>query len=71
MEESITVYSSATCPKCKMLKLELQKHGFKFEDCQDVERMSALGIENIPMMSVNNTLYGFKEAITWLKERSN
>lgn len=63
MEDSITVYSSATCPKCKMLKLELNSRGFKFEDCQDVEYMTSLGIKNIPMMSVNGTLYDFKEAI--------
>lgn len=46
-----------------MLKMELQKRGFKFEDCQDIEYMSSLGIKDIPMMSVNNTLYNFKEAI--------
>lgn len=63
MKDSIKVYSSVTCPKCKMLKMELQKRGFKFEDCQDIEYMSSLGIKDIPMMSVNNTLYNFKEAI--------
>ena len=63
MEDSIIVYSSATCPKCKMLKLELNSRGLKFEDCQDVEYMTSLGIKNIPMMSVNGTLYDFKEAV--------
>ena len=69
MEDSIIVYSSATCPKCKMLKMELNKRGIEFEDCQDVEKMFALGIKTVPVLSVNGQFFGMSEAIKWIKER--
>ena len=67
MKDSIKVYSSSTCPKCKMLKMELQKKGIPFEDCQDEELMIKLGYTHPPVVIINGEEYGFKEAIDWIK----
>lgn len=70
MEDSIIVYSSPTCPKCKMLKLELAKKGVEYQDYNidaDPEKARELGIMQSPTLSVNGELLGFKEAIDWVK----
>ena len=69
MEDSITVYSSPTCPRCKMLKIELTKRGLSFSVCEDEKQILAeTGSVNIPMMKVNDGApMGFKEAIDWIK----
>lgn len=69
MEDSITVYSSPTCPRCKMLKMELSKRGLSFLVCEDEQQILAeTGSVNIPMMKINNEApMGFKEAIDWIK----
>ena len=69
MEDSITVYSSATCPKCKMLKLELKSRGIPFEDCQDEELMIKKGYIHPPVVVINGEEYDFKSAVAWLKGR--
>ena len=67
MKDSITVYSSPTCPKCKMLKMELNKRGFSFEDCQDEELMIKLGYIEPPVVIINGEKYNFKQAVDWIK----
>lgn len=71
MKDSIIIYSSATCPKCKMLKMELHSRGIEFEDCQDIEKITSLGITHVPVMSINGQLFDFKSAVAWLKGRGN
>ena len=69
MEDSITVYSSPTCPRCKMLKMELNKRGLSFSVCEDEQQILAeTGSVDIPMMKVNDGApMGFKAAIVWIK----
>ena len=69
MKDSITVYSSPTCPRCKMLKMELFKRGLSFSVCEDEKQiLEETGSVNIPMMKVNDGApMGFKEAIDWIK----
>lgn len=69
MKDSITVYSSPTCPKCKMLKLTLQKEGIEYEENQDLEVMKSLGITSVPVLSVNGQLFGMQDAIKWIRGR--
>ncbi len=68
MEDSITVYSSPTCPKCKMLKMELKKRDISFNDCQDEELMISKGYIHPPVVVINGTEYDFKQAVDYIKE---
>lgn len=67
MEDSITVYSLPTCPKCKMIKMELQRRGIPFEDCEDEELMLKLGYIHPPVIIINGKEYDFKQAVDWIK----
>lgn len=65
----ITVYSSPTCGKCKVLKTKLSLKGIEFEECQDVTKMESMGIESLPMLGVGDRLLTFEEAIKYVNER--
>lgn len=68
MKDSIIVYSSPSCPKCKILKMELTRRGVEFEDCQDTDKIAAMGIQSVPMLSINGELFGMADAIRGIKE---
>jgi hypothetical protein len=45
--------------------------GFEFAQCEDVDKMVAMGFQEIPQMEVDGKIYGFKEAIKWIRENTN
>ena len=55
MKNAITIYSSATCPKCKMIKMKLDRAGIKYEVCEDVATMQNLGIMGLPALGLVTT----------------
>lgn len=58
---------STHCPRCKVLTLKLQQKGIEYEEIDDVEQMKAMGFNEVPKLSVDGVIYGFKEAVDWLK----
>lgn len=42
------VYSSKTCPNCRMIKAKLAKLGVEYTVNEDIDEMHALGIKGIP-----------------------
>ena len=65
----ITIYTTATCPRCKVLKLKLDQKGIAYEECLDEDRMQALGIQSVPVLSVDDRLLDFSEAVQYINER--
>ena len=63
----IIVYSSSTCPKCKVLKMKLDKAGIEYQVNENIEEMNAIGIKTIPMMQVDDQLLDFGEAVKYVK----
>lgn len=60
------VYSSSTCPKCKVLKMKLDKAGVKYTVNENIEDMEMLGIKSIPYLQLDNgTLLDFAEAVKY------
>ena len=60
------VYSSSTCPKCKVLKIKLDKAGVKYTVNENIEDMEILGIKSIPYLQLDNgTLLDFAEAVKY------
>lgn len=55
------------CPKCRVLKTKLDQKGVKYEIINDVEFMKAKGFSEAPKLEVDGVIYGFKEAVDWLK----
>ena len=57
------------CPKCKILKMKLDKSGIEYETVNDVETMKEKGFKEAPKLEVDGVVYGFKEAVDWIKEQ--
>ena len=55
------------CPKCKILKMKLDQKGIEYETVNDIEAMRAKGFNEAPKLEVEGVVYGFKEAVDWLK----
>jgi len=54
---------STGCPRCKTLKTLLDKDGVKYEVISDVDYMTSLGIESVPVLEYEGKRYSFIEAI--------
>ena len=67
MNDSITLYSSPTCPKCRMLKLELGKQNIEYNEQHDTEALAKQGFTSLPILEVNGKFLTMPEAIKWLK----
>lgn len=57
------------CPKCKVLKMKLDKSGIEYETVNDIEIMKAKGFSEAPKLEVDGVVYGFKEAVNWIGEQ--
>lgn len=60
---------STHCPRCKVLELKLKQKNIVYEEVNDVEQMKAKGFNEAPKLEVDGVVYGFKEAVDWIKEQ--
>ena len=61
------LYSSSTCPKCKVLKMKLDKAGVEYTVNENMEDMEMLGLRSIPYLQVEGKLLDFGEAVAYVK----
>ena len=64
----VTIYSTG-CPKCKVLKMKLEKKGIEYTECHDVEKMQEMGLKSLPVLEMDGELYTFEKAIKLINER--
>lgn len=65
----MTVFSSATCPKCKVLKIKMDKAGLVYEVNENLDDMRELGIKTLPVLQLSNgDLLDFGAAIAFVKD---
>lgn len=63
------VYSSSTCPKCKVLKTKLDKAGIEYQVNENIEDAKALGIKTLPYVQLaDGTLLDFGKAIAFIRD---
>lgn len=62
---NITLYKSATCPQCKVVKMKLEKKGIPFTEEMDISVMESRGVCGIPTLEVDG------ELITNLRDINN
>lgn len=60
---------STHCPRCKVLEQKLKQKGIEYEENTDIELMQAQGFTEAPQLEVDEKIYNFKEAITWIGEQ--
>ena len=64
---NVTLYSTH-CPQCMLLEKQLKQKGIKFDVCDDVAKMLALGFSSAPILSVNGNYMRFAEALKWVRD---
>ena len=65
--EDIILYSTG-CPRCNVLKKKLDSKGIKYSVYDDIDIMGKLGILSVPVLSVEDKLLKFEDAIKWVNE---
>ena len=65
----ITIYTTETCPKCKILKKKLEDKGMKYSEVTDEEKLRQMDILSVPVLYVDGERYDFAEAIKYVNER--
>ena len=63
--DEIILYSTG-CPRCKELKIMLDKNGIKYSINQDVQEMKTLGFSTVPILKINNEFLNYTQAVKWL-----
>lgn len=65
----ITLYSTG-CPKCKILKQKLDQYNIQFVENNDIDEMTSLGIEEVPVIKLEGgTLLNFITSNSLLNEK--
>ena len=65
----IIIYTTQTCPKCKILKKKLQEKGIEYKEFNDEDEMQRMGILSVPVMDVDGEQLDFPAAIKYVNER--
>ena len=65
----VTIYTTETCPKCKILKMKLTAKGIDYKECTDMEIMEFLELRSVPYLEVNEQLMDFSEANNWINKQ--
>ena len=61
----IILYSTG-CPKCEVLKKKLKAKNIEYVENNNVDDMESLGIDQVPVLSVDGNLMSFAEANNWI-----
>lgn len=63
----VEIFTSESCPRCKMLKERMKDKGIDFKENQDEEEMVKLGFTSIPMIRTeDDEVLDFGKAISWI-----
>lgn len=60
---------STNCPKCIVLEKKLDSAGVEYEINNNVDDILKLGIPTVPILSVNDNLLTFNDAIKWVNDQ--
>ena len=69
MDKKVVLYSTPTCPKCKVIEIKLSQLGYDVERHMNIEEMEALGIKSVPWVKYGDQpLMDFITTNNWIKE---
>ena len=51
------------CPKCKILEKKLNMNNIQYDIYKDTKLMKEKNIQKLPMLSIDERLYSYKEAV--------
>lgn len=64
----VILYSTG-CPKCKVLKAKLDSKSIEYTINDNVDAMLEMGISEVPVLSVNDELMRFADAVSWINNQ--
>ena len=68
----VKIYTTDTCPRCKVLKVKMDAKGIPYESITDVDEIQRLGIMSVPYMQINDgELMDFATANAWINEQAD
>jgi glutaredoxin len=65
INKNIILYSTG-CPRCNVLKKKLSEKNITYTENTSTEEMLALGITEVPVLSLDGVLLNFREAVDML-----
>lgn len=65
----VTLYSTETCPKCRVLGIKMDSKGIQYEKNMNVEEMVQKGISTVPWLEVDEKMMDFNEANEWINKQ--
>ena len=67
----IKIYTTDTCPRCKVLKTKMDAKGIPYKLITDIKEIKNLGIMSVPYMQVDDgELMDFAKANAWINEQN-
>lgn len=69
MDKSIVLYSTG-CSACNTLKLMLKNAGIEYTENNNIDEMLALGISQVPVLSVDGELMSYEDAKKWVQSNN-
>lgn len=69
MNKSIVLYSTG-CNACNTLKLMLKNANIEYTENNDIDEMLALGISQVPVLSVEGKLLSYNDAKAWVQSNN-
>ncbi len=67
----VKIYTTDTCPRCKVLKTKMDAKGIPYESITDVDEIQRLGIMSVPYMQVDDgELMDFATANAWINQQN-
>ena len=64
----VVLYSTG-CPKCTVLKKKLQAKNIEFTEINDVDTMLKMGLDEVPVLKVDNKIMQANEAMAWMDNK--
>ena len=65
----ITIYTTETCPKCKILKKKLDSKNIEYDEVNDIDILKSLDIFEVPILDINGEYLEFNEANIWVNNQ--
>lgn len=64
----VILYSNG-CPRCCVLKQKLDTKHITYEVENSVDKMLAMGVNQVPVLSVDGELLAFEQANEWINKQ--
>ena len=65
----MTLFTTPTCPKCKVVKMKLEKAGIEYTVNENLADAEALGIKSVPQAILNDgSILDFSGIITYIRQ---